>query len=550
MAPPTGSQKAPVPFSLAGKALPPFKAGSVSIEALHKWMKKDLLDLNADYQRDVVWNAQKQQMLVDSIFLRYHIPPLIFATITNEEGETRRVCIDGKQRLTSIRRFMNGEICQLNPAEPRDKWWYKSTDKEQPGYILPNPYRNQFKNAQMTYVEFEGLDDQQQREVFRRVQLGVALNVSEKMKAETLNDKMEVVKRLSDQHRGTLKESHFNPAREADFRWISTAMFTIHEKLKHRITGANLYATYKAVQKWLGDPSPPVSNHFLDDFEESVTLLIELLNKEPWCIPMDKRPKTLAPTDLVSMIHLVFFFRTRFSLRHLGFAVKAMRESARADLTDLRFNPSCLQAYVDFLDEFKIQGTALLNLPEEDDEADQLNADEDEDEDDEEDEDTSEPEITVLEKGPALSQKRAPASSGSTSSQRAAPRPAPASSQRPASTSSHRPAPASSQRPVSTSSQRPVSSQASASVSRPQIKTQPRPSSTSVTSQFRRMEVSQSPTRPTQPTSSRPVATQPARSLSQYINHDNYGGSQMSIGSKRPGPNIQYGAPHKRPRGG
>lgn len=42
----------------------------------------------------------------------------------------------------------------------------------------------------------------------------------EKMKAETLNDKMNVVKKLSDDHRETLKAKKFNPAREADFRWV------------------------------------------------------------------------------------------------------------------------------------------------------------------------------------------------------------------------------------------------------------------------------------------------------------------------------------------
>ncbi|KZV64549.1 hypothetical protein PENSPDRAFT_656497 [Peniophora sp. CONT] len=516
---PSGMQQGPVPFSTTGKALPKFTAGTCSIESLRKWMHNGTLDLEADYQRDVVWNPQKQQMLIDSIFLNYHIPPLIFARTADDEGFVKRVCIDGKQRLSSIKNFMDGVICQSNPAEPKDKYWYKL--KDQPGYALPRQFKNQFKQAQMTYVEFDGLDDQQQREVFRRVQLGVALNVSEKMKAETLNDKMDVVKRLSDSHRATLKQSTFNPAREADFRWISTAMYTINEKLLKRTDQASTYATYKAVQKWLGDPSAPASSHFLDDFEETVTVLIQLLTTKAWCIKVTKRPKTLAPTDLVAMIHLVFSFRTRFTLDVLGHAVMAMRERARMQFDDLRFNKACLQPYNDFLDEFKTQGTALLGLPDED-EDDELKSEPDDDE-EEEDDETSEPEIVVLERGPTLSQRRAPVSSGPSSSQRTATRPVPVSSQRTA--------------PVASPSQPTTST------------SRPRPSSSAVTSQLRHMEIAPPPTKPPNSSSSRHTG-QPARSLSQYIGHDSFGGSQATTGSKRPGPNIQYGSPQKRPRGG
>lgn len=48
--------------------------------------------------------------LIKSIFENYYIPPIIFAVRTDDEGEEIRVCVDGKQRLTSIQLFFDGQV--------------------------------------------------------------------------------------------------------------------------------------------------------------------------------------------------------------------------------------------------------------------------------------------------------------------------------------------------------------------------------------------------------------------------------------------------------
>lgn len=47
--------------------------------------------------------------LIDSIFRNFYIPPIIFAVHT-DEGVEVRVCVDGKQRLTSIQKFFDGQV--------------------------------------------------------------------------------------------------------------------------------------------------------------------------------------------------------------------------------------------------------------------------------------------------------------------------------------------------------------------------------------------------------------------------------------------------------
>jgi len=62
---------------------------------------------------DIVWSETKQIHLIDSIFRNFYIPPVIFAVQKDEEGEEVRVCVDGKQRLTSIQKFFDGQVSSL-----------------------------------------------------------------------------------------------------------------------------------------------------------------------------------------------------------------------------------------------------------------------------------------------------------------------------------------------------------------------------------------------------------------------------------------------------
>lgn len=75
----------------------------------------------------VVWNDTKQSALIDSLITNHWMPPIVFcepfqyhsspSQITSETAVTDRTdttawkmtCIDGKQRLTSIRRYVASE---------------------------------------------------------------------------------------------------------------------------------------------------------------------------------------------------------------------------------------------------------------------------------------------------------------------------------------------------------------------------------------------------------------------------------------------------------
>ncbi|KXN80709.1 hypothetical protein AN958_08242 [Leucoagaricus sp. SymC.cos] len=59
---------------------------------------------------DVVCPESNQVGLIDSIFRNFYVPTVIFSINTQEHGSGTRICIDGKQRLTSIYRFVSGLV--------------------------------------------------------------------------------------------------------------------------------------------------------------------------------------------------------------------------------------------------------------------------------------------------------------------------------------------------------------------------------------------------------------------------------------------------------
>jgi hypothetical protein len=62
---------------------------------------------------------------------RYFIPPLLFNVVPKMEPQENgklekkyvRVCVDGKQRLTSVKRFMEGHISVSDSSSPPKKWF-------------------------------------------------------------------------------------------------------------------------------------------------------------------------------------------------------------------------------------------------------------------------------------------------------------------------------------------------------------------------------------------------------------------------------------------
>ncbi|MEQ5666175.1 DUF262 domain-containing protein [Providencia alcalifaciens] len=93
------------------------KRDSNSINIASFWEGFSLGKFNFDppYQRDSVWDEEKQSFFIDSILRNYPIPPIfLHQKIDDDTGKITFEVVDGKQRLTAIVNFINGKIASAS----------------------------------------------------------------------------------------------------------------------------------------------------------------------------------------------------------------------------------------------------------------------------------------------------------------------------------------------------------------------------------------------------------------------------------------------------
>ncbi|TGZ82450.1 hypothetical protein EX30DRAFT_305140, partial [Ascodesmis nigricans] len=154
-------------------------------------LKGPYCDLNPDYQRDFVWSSDRMIRLINSIMTDFYVPPVIFNVIprTDANGVTKfhRISVDGKQRLTSIKLFVEGKVpC----TDKHNRRWFFVDDGERTGTIkkkrvLSNHIKQMFLQKELLTAEFSALDRRQEEDLFSRVQLGMPLTPAEKLKASS-----------------------------------------------------------------------------------------------------------------------------------------------------------------------------------------------------------------------------------------------------------------------------------------------------------------------------------------------------------------------------
>lgn len=140
-------------------------------EMYRRWDNNSgILDLQPDFQRGFVWDAQKQSNLIESVLLRIPLP----VVYVSEESEEETLVIDGQQRLTTLFRFMNNEFLlrnlrllpELNAKAFRD---------------LDGKLQRRFEDTPITAFSIQpGSDPRIKFEVFQRLNEGaVALTAQE-----------------------------------------------------------------------------------------------------------------------------------------------------------------------------------------------------------------------------------------------------------------------------------------------------------------------------------------------------------------------------------
>lgn len=89
----------------------------VGVRGMLKWIDKGMLDFEHPVQRrSGIWNSLSKSLLVHSILGNYPVPP-VYLIKTKEGDGVHYSALDGKQRMTSLKEFVEGGFA-LNSSTP------------------------------------------------------------------------------------------------------------------------------------------------------------------------------------------------------------------------------------------------------------------------------------------------------------------------------------------------------------------------------------------------------------------------------------------------
>ncbi|EGN99785.1 hypothetical protein SERLA73DRAFT_179998 [Serpula lacrymans var. lacrymans S7.3] len=313
--------------------LSPPSAKSYSTKDLHVLVHQSVINLNPSYQRDIVWPESKQIGLIDSIFRNFYIPPLVFAVHIDDDGEEVRTCVDGKQRLTSIQKFLDGQIPHRD-FKTKKNFWYtlgrvgKATQTE-----IPEPWKHVFCNKQITCVEYHGLPPGTERDIFQRVQLGMSLTAAEKLQA-IASPWAEWIAALDGRHvdgdDGLASVLTWDIKRGRDFQCIAQFVYCCDGLPDH------LLPTAQKLEKWLVrvDSPPHTFKQQISDVLSEFWHIAKTPALNAAFVKVDKR---VAPVEFVFIGVLLYVMRNH-THEDRAKALLHMRLHVRDQFRDIRNN--------------------------------------------------------------------------------------------------------------------------------------------------------------------------------------------------------------------
>lgn len=127
-------------------------------------IKKGVVILDPEFQRDFVWDTSRQSRLVESVLMRIPLPVFYFA----ESKDGNLIVVDGLQRLSTLKNFYDNKL-KLELANKKEI--NKKTYKE-----LPSNLQDRFEDGQIiAYLIDSKVPDRVRLDIFDRVNSGVPL---------------------------------------------------------------------------------------------------------------------------------------------------------------------------------------------------------------------------------------------------------------------------------------------------------------------------------------------------------------------------------------
>ncbi|PLW40719.1 hypothetical protein PCASD_09323 [Puccinia coronata f. sp. avenae] len=348
---------------------------------LYRRMTASLIDVEPPYQRDVVWTKPSQSALIDSILKNKWVPTLLFserpASVDRfgKKCKARWVCMDGKQRLTSIRLFMDGVIPWYR--KPKEPLYFKQSTPPQPSRkLLTEDQQEIFLTRGLTAAMYSKLTELQERDIFRLVQEGKPLTAGEKMHASSGLWSVYVseltahyMDRSGDKPNGW-RGRIANLKRGADFRTMAEMVMAIRDRM-YNASNTVRYCDAKKVHKELDtlhDTPVPEElqnrvKYLLDCFMDLSMLAppktpytIEMRTPDALFYPIQKGRRTMiAPIEMVWIPHIIAVHSKGLSKGKLLEMIEMYKLAIRKHYpNEVKSNSTITKWSVDWIENFDV----------------------------------------------------------------------------------------------------------------------------------------------------------------------------------------------------
>lgn len=208
-----------------------------SVRELYQKMNSNILNLEPEYQRDVIWQHDKQIAFIESLLMGIVVPPLYFVEIPGNGPlePTKYEVVDGKQRLYSIKLFLNSDL----KLRERYLEYYGDIYSEKSFQELSEEYDEEMDDfASQTldiYVITASSPESTKYDIFSRLNKGsAALRVNEIRKAVYHSELISYIEKYIEEKRENDKERY-------------TRLFSKNKMLRYEDYGV----FYKAVTFYL-----------------------------------------------------------------------------------------------------------------------------------------------------------------------------------------------------------------------------------------------------------------------------------------------------------
>jgi hypothetical protein len=169
------------------------KPDTITVGELLELQRKQILQVNPEYQRGAVWKQAQKKKLVDSVLRGYQIPLIYLHHIKRNAGgfaQDALEVIDGQQRINALYEFSEGAFQLFDPVQDEAEARFPSFVKQKPcpwarcdfSRLGPD-WQQTFLDKQLAIAYIETDDPNEARDLFVRLQAGMPLNAQEKRDA-------------------------------------------------------------------------------------------------------------------------------------------------------------------------------------------------------------------------------------------------------------------------------------------------------------------------------------------------------------------------------